>query len=136
MINKIFPLRTILAIAALVSLSFSSLVLASGTSGGGSGSYTYSAPRQVDQNYEYGKSIYQGRKAGSAKLAYCLDIEGEKVPAKRKSFKKFKRATYTEFANALYNCDQPESQVRNEIDSEDFKYVLYYLNKRFNLALK
>lgn len=132
MMNKIHSIL----FAALVSMCFSSFAFASGTTGGGAGSYTYSAPRQVDQNYEYGKSIYQGRKAGSVKLAYCLDIEGEKVPAKRKTFKKFKRATYSEFANSLYNCDQPNSLVRSEIDDEDFKYVLYYLNKRFNLALK
>jgi len=119
--------------------AFSSLALASGASGGGyggSGSFNNAPVRQVDESYEYGKSIYQGRLRGFQKYSYCVSLDGEKVPLKRKSIKQFKRASFNDVSAALYDCERPDVRIADEIDIQDFQFVLYYLNKRFRLALK
>lgn len=92
--------------------------------------------KAVDQNYELGKSIYRGRKAGEPALEYCVLVEGEKVPLKRKSIKAYKNATYNELATGMYQCDQPEKPVSAGLSKDSFLYVLYYLNKRHKLNLK
>ena len=65
------------------SIAFSSTaVFASG--GGGGGGYGGGGgfgggqvqQRQVDQTYEVGKAIYNGRQSGFPKLSYCVVAEG------------------------------------------------------------
>ncbi len=123
---------------------------ASGAGGGGAGS-TYSTnrlpprqddqlrtpqrQRQVDQVYETGKAIFLGRQAGVEKLSYCVKVDGELKPIKRKSVKKFKKTTYNELAQNMFNCDQPETKIATQLSRDDFLYVVYYLNKRHRLKL-
>jgi hypothetical protein len=102
----------------------------SGTDSGGS------RGRAVDQNYEQGKSIYRGRKAGEPSFKYCILVDGEKVPIKRKSIKAYKNGTYNELATNMYQCDEPEKQIANGLTRDSLLYVLYYLNKRHKLNLK
>ena len=138
---------TMLAKFALVfstAVIFSGAALASGGGGGGGGGFgggslggSAPAPRPVDQTYEVGKAIYNGRADSAPKLSYCVKGEGnEMVPLKGKTAKEYKRATYNDFANALYNCDVPENRIAQELEREDFLYVLYYLNKRHKLKLE
>jgi len=131
------------AFALILTLSFSTFAYASGGGGGGGGgggfgggTYNRSAPpRQVDQSYEYGKAIYQGRQQGFKKIAYCLDIDGEKVPLKSRTIKHFKRTPINDFANSLYDCNAPDQRVRDQLSRDKLQYVLYYLNKRYKLSL-
>jgi len=93
----------------------------------------------VDQNYEQGKAIFNGRLAGTSKISYCIkdqNADGELVPVKRKSLKSYKRSSYQTISENLYNCDSPDTRIIDELKRDDYLYVLYYLNKRYNLALK
>ena len=145
--NKQNAFSTLASFAIVLStaLTFSSAALASGGGGGGGGGgfggggggFGGPAPRPVvDPTYEAGKAIYRGRASNAPKLEYCVKGEAEEMlPLKGKSVKSFKRATYNEFANALYNCEAPEKRIAQELEREDFLYVLYYLNKRHKLRL-
>lgn len=130
----------LLAMASLAMLTHYSTSSASGGgfSGGGGGfsSSSRSPQRQVDQNYEVGKSIYTGRARGEPSLEYCIVVEGEKVPVGRKSIKGFKQATYNDFASSLYRCDEPEELISESLTRDSLLYVVYYLNKRHKLKLR
>ena len=105
--------------------------------GGGGGSFGgQTQQRQVDTVYEEGKAIYRGRKDGEPSISYCVASEGEIVPVKGKSIKAYKKSTYEELAQNLYNCDNPESLVASELTRDSLLYVLYYLNKRHRLNLQ
>ena len=106
----------------------------SGSLGGSSGSFGNSSLNRVDQSYEIGKSIYKGRR-GNAKIAYCVELDGEKVPLRRKTVKPFKQSSVNEFVDNLYNCDKLDQLISDYLDTEQFAYVLYYLNKRYKLNL-
>lgn len=131
-------LSTILFSTALALSSGS--VFASGGGGGGSyggGSYGGGQvqQRQVDQTYEVGKAIYKGRQSGVARISYCVASGELKLPVKSKSLKTYKKTTYNNLAENLYNCDKPDSLVASELSKDNLLYVLYYLNKRYNLKL-
>jgi len=128
-----------LSLVVVVSTGLSFSVLASGGYSGGSG-YSGSRSntpnqRSVDTVYETGKAIYKGRKQGEPALAYCVASGDEKIPVKRKSLKGFKKKTYNDLAQNLFNCDQPETLIANELSKDSLLYVLYYLNKRHKLNL-
>lgn len=127
-----FKLISSLAVA-IATIFFSSMATASG--GSGSGNFNRAPVKQIDESYEYGKSIFLGRKAGFEKFSYCVDVGGERLPLKRKSLAKFKKTSFSEVAAALYDCDTPTTKIADEIAIQDFQFVLYYLNKRFRLAL-
>ena len=103
--------------------------------GGGSYYNHKSRNKEVDAAYELGKSIYRGRKEGAPKLNYCIAEEQDKVKLKRKSIKKFKKSTYAELAQNLYDCDKPNELVSKSLSSHQLSHVLYYLDKRFKLKL-
>ena len=90
---------------------------------------------QIDHSYEEGKSIYKGRAVGTKKIAYCVDYEGQRVELKRKTVKQFRKASVQKFANSLYDCANPEKLIGAQVPPSDFRYVLYYLNKRYQLKL-
>jgi len=120
-----------------ISLLVSSNIFASGGySGGGSRGYN-SAPaaKQIDQAYEYGKSIYNGRNKEVGKIKACMNNGDKLVKVKRSLIKQFKEKSYTELANGLFNCDQPDKLMADAMTREQLKYVLYYLNKRYGLEL-
>jgi hypothetical protein len=118
----------------IVLMAQASLSYASGGYSGGNGDRSIS--RAVDQNYEQGKSIYRGRKAGEPTFEYCILVDGAKVPLKRKSIKAYRNTTYEELAANMYQCDQPEKQIASGLTRDSLLYVLYYLNKRHKLNLK
>ncbi len=127
----------LLVLSTTVILSTTTQVFASGSYGGGSGSFgTSSRPaKQIDHNYEQGKAIYTGRKSSAGKLDYCLAVDGELKPVRRSSLKTYKRTTYDNVANNLYNCNEPEQLISEKLSNDELLYVLYYLNKRFRLYL-
>lgn len=90
----------------------------------------------VDPSYETGKSIYTGRKKGVTKLSYCLLSGEQPVALKRKTIKVFKQTTYSKLSVKLVNCDKPSMRIRDELEQKDFLTVLYYLDKRYKLALE
>lgn len=119
------------SILIFITLGVASESMASGSSGG-----SYSAPiKKIDQNYEFGKSVYNGRIKNSPKIKYCIDTGTEKVKLKRKSVAQYKNRTFQEFAAALYDCNNPDQLAVNIIDREHTPFLLYYLNKRFKLRL-
>lgn len=143
--NKL-TLKNVLVLIASIAVTGLSTgsALASGGGGGGGGfgggfgGASVPQPRVVDQNYETGKAIFNGR-AGGQKIAYCIkdkNADGELVPVKGKSIRSYKRAGYQDLAENLFNCDDPENLVANQLKRDDFLYVMYYLNKRYKLALK
>jgi len=131
--------HTFLLAAGITAAIISSDIFASGGYGGGGGGYSSPSPRpqrQVDQTYEVGKSIFNGRQRGAPKLSYCVMVEGEKVPVRRKSIKSFKHSNYNDLANNLYDCEEPDSKIVDKLGRDNFLYVAYYLNKRHKLYLK
>lgn len=133
--------RTLLIFAAtLLFLAHSTLSFASGGySGGGGfsrGGSGVENQRRVDQTYEIGKSIFNGRARGEPSLEYCIDVDGERLPVKRKSVKTFKKGTYNDFARNLYRCDEPEALISESLTRDSLLYVIYYLNKRHKLDLR
>lgn len=133
--------RNLLIVAATLALfAQSTLSFASGGySGGGGfsrGGSGVENQRRVDQTYEIGKSIFNGRARGEPSLEYCVDVEGERLPVKRKSVKSFKKGTYNDFARSLYRCDEPESLIAESLTRDSLLYVIYYLNKRHKLDLR
>lgn len=132
----------LLAAASLAMLAQSTYSFASGGYSGGGGGFgggggNFSQQqRQVDQTYEVGKSIFNGRAKGEPSLEYCVDVEGERLPVKRKNVKSYKKGTYNEFASNLYRCDEPETRIAESLTRDSLLYVIYYLNKRHKLNLK
>jgi len=124
----------LLTMASAALLAQSSVSFASG--GGGGGGFTPAPQRKVDQTYEVGKAIFTGRAKGEPSLEYCIAVDGEKVPVKRKSIKAYKEATYNDFARGLYNCDEPDKLVADSLTRDSLLYVVYYLNKRHKLKLR
>ena len=121
----------------MVTVSFSLIATnlwASGSTGFGN-SRPPAPIRKVDENYEYGKALFQGRVTGIEKRAYCVQVDDEKLPLKRRTLKAYKAGSYLDFANALYYCDQPDLKIGNNLSKDHFGLVLYYLNKRFRLRL-
>lgn len=142
--QNLFSTLATFALVLSTAVVFSGSAFASGGGGGGGGGFGGGSfgggapqPRPVDQTYEVGKAIYNGRTDNAPKLSYCVrNEEGEMVPLKGKSAKQYKRSTFNDFANALYNCDVPENRIAQELEREDFLYVLYYLDKRHKLKLE
>ena len=130
-------LSTIIFSAALALSSGSVLASGGGGYGGSGGSYGGGQvqQRQVDQTYEVGKAIYNGRQSGVARLSYCVTAGDAKLPVKSKSLKPYKKTTYDNLSQNLYNCDKPDSLAADELSRDNLLYVLYYLNKRYNLRL-
>ncbi len=107
-----------------------------GYSGAGSAGVPTPAPRQVDEVYEFGKSIYLGRAPGSQKIKYCVKVDGETKKLRGRTLRQYKGSKQVDFANALYNCEAPEERALLKIKREEVAYVLYYLNKRYKLDLQ
>jgi len=131
----------LIAAASLAILAQSTLSFASGGYSGGGGGFNrgnsgIENQRRVDQTYEIGKSIFNGRARGEPTLEYCVDVEGERLPVKRKSVKNFKKGTYNDFARSLYRCDAPDSLIADSLTRDSLLYVIYYLNKRHKLDLR
>jgi len=70
-----------------------------------------------------------------SRISYCVTAGDVKLPVKSKSIKPYKKTTYDNLAQNLYNCDKPDSLVANELSRDNLLYVLYYLNKRYRLNL-
>lgn len=129
--------KLILSITSLILLASSYTASASGYSSGGYNNPQRDANRRaVDQTYELGKAIYTGRQQGEPSLEYCIAVDGEKVPVKRKSVKAYKGETYDEFARNLFHCDEPDKLISEGLTRDSFLYVVYYLNKRHKLDLR
>lgn len=119
----------------VVTLMVSTSVFAS--TGGGYGGGGYSSGKPIDQYYEAGKSIYSGRSKAYRKLKICVhDKESdEKVRIKSKYMKPFRGSDIVAFSEHLYNCKMPEQSIYEILAPNDLNLVLYYLNKRYKLAL-
>lgn len=123
----------------LTAVFLPSLAIASGSSGGfggSTGSFSTPAPQPVDQAYEYGKALYNGRTDEVAKMSYCVKGEEDGVKVKSSSLRPFKGSTYDELAKNLYNCDNPEQDLLAVADTDQATYIVYYLDERYNLDLQ
>ena len=89
----------------------------------------------VDETYEYGKALYLGRLPESKQLRYCLKQDGQAKKLGRRNLKAWRGKPQLEFANALYDCDNPNDRVLLKLERAQVAYVLYYLNKRYKLNL-
>ena len=119
----------------LISMTMVSAHASGGFSGGG----RLQTPQQVvDPLYEQGKAVFSGKtRSRSEKVDYCVVAPGgtEAEKLKRKTVKPFKRASARQFALSLHDCDMPETKIAEILSQEDFRAVVYYLNKRYKLRL-
>lgn len=90
----------------------------------------------VDVPYERGKSIFRGRAKYLPKLSYCVVHKDRKIKVSRKSMYGYKHSTYTDLSFNLYNCDEDDSLIFDELPFKDFLKVLYYLDVKYTLNLK
>ena len=127
----------------LAAFLASTSAFASGGGGDGSGGYNdgggFSASpipaRENDQNYEYGKQLFKGRTGGFEQVDYCIVADGEPAKVRSRALKPFKGGLSSELATALVNCEDTEKNILDYMDANSAIYVLYYLNKRYNLGL-
>jgi len=123
---------------AFIASFFSITAFASGSySSGGydSGSSSIrSAPKPVDQAYEYGKSIYFGRVQGKV-VSYCINRNNVSSPVKRSSIRTVKGVSYTQLGKLLHNCENTEQVMSSILNKNQLNAVAYYLNKRYKLNL-
>jgi len=128
----------LLAITLFAMFAQSNQSFASGGRSGGfnSGRDMNTQPRQVDQVYEAGKAIFNGRAKGEPSLQYCVAVGDQKIPVQRKSLTTFKKSSFNDLATSLYLCDQPEKQVSESLTRDSLLYVVYYLDKRHKLDLR
>jgi len=116
----------LIMIAGLMSLSFPTFA----SSGGGYGN----SRKAVDHIYELGKAVFQGRRG--EKINFCIDNGTEKVKLKGRSAKQYKGQSADDFFAALYDCNQPDTQVAATVKDENAYALVYYFNKRYRLNLK
>ena len=132
-------LKFIFLSTLFVTLSVSSIeTFASGGYGGGGGGGYGGAPahqRQIDERYEYGKAVYNGRLPGSTKYKYCVTSKGEKLPLKGSRLKPFKKTSYQELSDNLFSCEEPDKLMSTLVAKKDYFFTLYYLNKRYRLKI-
>ncbi len=125
-----------LAVCLTLCLLLPLQAIASGVAGGGfSGIEGTSAPREVDEVYEFGKALYLGRTPDSKKIKYCVKVDGQLKKLGGRVLRPYRGSDQLDFANALYDCNNPEQQALLNINREQVAYVLYYLNKRYKLEL-
>jgi hypothetical protein len=128
----------LLATTLFLMFAHSTLSFASGGRSGSfdSGRDANTQPRQVDQVYETGKAIFNGRAKGEPALQYCVAVGDQKIPVQRKSLNTFKNSSFNDFAESLYLCDQPEKRVSESLTRDSLLHVVYYLDKRHKLDLR
>jgi hypothetical protein len=90
----------------------------------------------VDEVYEYGKSIYNGRRPGAQKVKFCVLQKGKPKKVRARTLKPFRGGSKVDLANALYDCSQPEVLALARLKQDQIPFVLYFLNKRFKLDLQ
>ncbi len=132
-------MRNPIATLGITLLAFLSVgVAASGpvSSPGGFGGPSSAPARQVDEVYEYGKSIYNGRLPGAQKVKYCVLQDGKPKRVRARTLKPYRGGSKLDLANALYDCAQTEVLALARLDREQVSFVLYFLNKRFKLDLQ
>lgn len=136
-LSQILQSKIVAVVALSVLLPVTAFASGGGSyGGGGGGGSSYQPARQVDQTYEVGKAIFNGRQSGYPKISYCVVSGEQKLPVKSKTLKPYKGQSYNEFASHLYNCDNPDSLVSSELSSDGLLHILYYLNKRYKMRLK
>lgn len=122
-----------LVLTVLISLLFTITASASGGSTSVSGNSTNKTTK-IDQNYEAGKSIYNGR-SNAGSINYCLKSGDEVAEVNATNISSFKRATVSDFSASLISCDEGNELASSLMSSDDFLLVVYYLSKRYNLYL-
>lgn len=112
------------------------LFFATAAAASGGGGYNSGSVKQVDRQYELGKSYYKSRLADGSKLKYCVKTDSELKKLSRRSVKQFKFGSASDFANALHNCENPQQRIADLVTNEQGRAILHYLNKRFKLQLQ
>ena len=109
-------------------------VQASGGFGGNAGRLQ---TQVVDPLYEEGKAVFNGKTSRHGKIDYCVRVPGssEVEKLRRKTLKSFKRSKVREFAESLHDCNMPDRKIAEVLGQEDFRAIIYYLNKRYRLKL-
>ncbi len=94
-----------------------------------------SAPRTVDQAYEYGKSLYFGRVKGKV-ISYCVALNSISSPVQRSSIRTVRGVSYSQLGELLHNCDNKKQVMSSILNKNQLNAVAYYLNKRYRLNLR
>ena len=118
---------------AVVSITLSASVVASGGGGGFSGGFT----KPVDEYYELGKSYFRSRQANGTQLEYCVLTANDGLKKlSRRSVKSFRNGPESAFVSRLLDCSEPAVKIVEVVSADQSDAILYYLNKRFELRLQ
>jgi len=134
-------LKTTFTFLLLVaSLAIPAMADASGSTSSGqrqSGPRLETVARPVDQFYEFGKAVYRGKVGNLGKIKYCVAQPDSDVGGKLrgKTVKPYKSGDANDFANRLYDCDNPDSRIVDLLPKQEMVAVLYYLNKRYKMNM-
>ena len=96
----------------------------------------------LDEAYILGKSIYLGRNKKLRSLRVCLNMSkgADEAPTvvrpSRDVLKKFVGRPITVLTTRLIDCGDPTSQIALTLAPNDFRALVYYMNKKFRLRLK
>lgn len=113
---------------------------------------------KYDPAFEEGKKIFQGD-GRHKKYAYCLPsnaseaakpstelsdkdamvqsaLEKGYIELNRKNLSPYRSLAVGDFANLLYDCDDPGKKVLAKLEKEDAGLVIYYLNREYRLRLR
>lgn len=122
----------------LLSLSFSAFLISMiipATMALASGAKSVST-EGADPTYADGQAIYSGRKGGTKALAYCVEVGGDKKKLKARTIGQFKGKESSALVAKLYDCDQPDTLISQQITQNDLNAVVHYLDVRYELALQ
>lgn len=128
--NRLLSLS--LSIFLISTMFASSLALASGEHSAGSTAST----QTNDPAYADGQAIFKGRKGGTKALAYCVDVNGDKRKIKARTIQQYKGQTSSALVAGLYDCNQPDTLISQQITQNDLNAVVHYLDRRYKLALQ
>lgn len=110
-----------------------SAALASGFGGGfdqNNGGQT-----RIDHLYETGKSVYYAQNASGGPVSYCIDNGGQTELVSLRALKPFRGTNADQLSARLVRCDVVTGSAAEHLDPGELDAVVYYLNKRYKLAL-
>lgn len=137
--NRVAWRNTILMVFLLLAttISYASNMGALGRGGFDAHDPSSRSMRNVDKNYDRGKTIVMGRFQELGPLKFCVltEDESKQVKLKRKTLKPYHGVTTNKLVHSLYNCENPEELMFDRVGRLLMSDVIYYLNRRYKLQL-
>lgn len=93
---------------------------------------------KIDFAYEHGKALYSGRMPSVGKIKFCVPKPGSDkfVKVKRKTLQPYVGGDIENLGYSLVNCEQSNERIVDRVGEQNTRFILYYLDKRYQLNLK